>query len=262
MTVKSYTFLLEFRDKKPILTLRKKSWIKSLYTKFKRFFVFFFCAISLLSCENSDIEINSDNLLLGVWVAPEYNQETTTFKRGKSLPKDGYAISFFESGNFIERTSGFCGTPPLIFYNEEGTFRLEKNIVSVSKTNQNINFAWKVISVSETELVVKRELTAQEIDHRILIDLFDEISALAYSQKCDDVSNWQLVAYGAKACGGPQGYLPYSNKIDTAAFLEKIEVYTETEIEYNVKWEIVSDCAVISPPKGMVCQNRFPIIKY
>ena len=227
----------------------------------KKIFLLVF-TVSLLSCESNDPKINPDNLLLGVWLAPVYNGETTTFKRGHSLPNDAYGISFQQDGVFLERTSGWCGTPPLSFFNVDGTFQLDNTLISISTQSYPNNYAWRIVSLSESELIVKRELTEQEKDHRALMDLFTEIENLAYSANCTNANDWQFAAYGAKACGGPQGYIPYSNKIDTASFLQKIAAYTQAEKDYNFKWGVISDCSIVNPPKTIECQNGFPVVKY
>lgn len=218
--------------------------------------------VTLFSCEGNNTIIDPDNLLLGVWVAPVYNADTTTFKRGNSLPDDGYGISFLQNGDILERTSGWCGTPPISYFNIEGTFSLNENLITISNNNYPTSYGWRIVSLSDTELIVKRELTEQEKDHRALMDLFLEIENLAYSTNCTNANDWQFAAYGAKACGGPQGYIPYSNKIDTAAFLQKIAAYTQAEKDYNFKWGVISDCSIVNPPKTIECQNGFPVVKY
>ncbi|MCG1034985.1 hypothetical protein [Polaribacter sargassicola] len=214
------------------------------------------------SCEENQITLDADNLLLGNWVEPVYNGETTTYKRGESLPNKGYGISFNQQNIYTERTSGWCGTPPLSYFNVEGTFELKNQIINISKQSFPTDYALKIVSLTETELVVKKELTEQEIDHKNLIDLFTEIEELAYSISCTDINNWSFTAYGAKACGGPQGYIPYSNQIDIDAFLEKIKIYTQAEKDYNEKHGIISDCALAATPVSIECQNGYPILKY
>lgn len=216
----------------------------------------------LFSCENNELSIDADNLLIGVWIEPTYNGEVTTFKRGKALLKESSGVSFSLNGDFTERTSGWCGTPPLSFFNIEGTFNLSEGLITISTNSYPSKYAWRIISLSEKELVIKRELTEQEIDHRALMKLFNDLSELAYSSTCSNSNTWQFTAFGAKACGGPQGYLPYSNQIDTNAFLKKVEVYSQSEKEYNLKWGVISDCAIVNPPKSIECQNGYPILKY
>jgi hypothetical protein len=227
----------------------------------KKIIVFLFL-VSLFSCEDNEVIIDSNNLLIGTWLDPVYEGEMTTFKRGNSLPSDAYGISFNKSGDFIERTSGWCGTPPLSFFNIEGTFELESTLVSISTESYPTNYAWRIVELTEQELVVKRELTAQETEHRSLMDLFNEIKELSYSASCTDDTDWLFTGYGSKACGGSQGYIAYSSKIDTNDFLNKIETYTQAEKTFNVKWGIISDCSIASVPVSVECENGLPTLKY
>lgn len=217
---------------------------------------------TLCACENNEIVINENNLLLGSWVEPIYDGKTTTFKRSNSLTEDGYGITFKQDGTFIERSSGWCGTPPLIFSDYEGSFDLDDTLIKIYTEFQLSSFQWRIISISETELTVKRELSEQEQEHRALIDLYNELYELAYSETCQDISDWTFTAFGTKACGGPQGYLPYSTKIDVSSFLQKVDAYSEAENEFNIKWGIASTCDIQTPPNSVECQNGYPVLIY
>ena len=92
--------------------------------------------------------------------------------------------------------------------------------------------------------------------------LFEEIQTLANSAACTDATEWTFVSYGAKACGGPQGYIAYSNQIDVAYFLSLIEEYTTAEREYNIRWGIVSTCTLPPIPEGVSCQNGDAVLIY
>lgn len=221
------------------------------------FFVAFLC-----SCENNEINIDTNNLLLGFWATPTYEGETTTFKRVNSLPKDAYGISFTKNGDFIEHTSGWCGTPPLSFFNVEGSYQLENGLIYISTQSYPSNYSWRIVSLTEDELVVKIELSEQEIEHRALMDLFNEIQNLSYSVSCSVATDWNFVAYGSKACGGPQGYIAYSSKINTTTFLQKIETYTQAEKDFNIKWGIISNCSLAAMPTSVACQNGLPTLIY
>ena len=222
-----------------------------------------FIFATLFSCEeNSTIIENQNNLLIGNWSHVSYNNDTTTFVRVNNLPAENYGISFSQNKIFTERTSGWCGTPPLTFFNIDGTFELEDTLIKISKNDYPNSFAWRIVSLTETALVVQRELTEQEKEHQKLMVSFNEISTIAYSVSCTNSSNWNFTAYGAKACGGPQGYIAYSNEIDVTAFLEKIAIYTQAEKEYNFKYGVVSDCSVPIEPKSVTCSNGYPILNY
>ena len=111
-------------------------------------------------------------------------------------------------------------------------------------------------------MVIKREVSEQEADHQNLMDLFNEISSLAYSESCNNSNDWTFTAYGSKACGGPQGFIPYATKIDVATFLQKVEEYNAAEDAFNKKWGIVSTCDILPQPKAVVCENGYPTLKY
>ncbi|QTE21580.1 hypothetical protein [Polaribacter cellanae] len=229
---------------------------------FKKLTILVF-AITLLSCENNqEITIDSDNLLLGVWIEPNFKNGITTFKRGNNLPKEAYGISFQKDNKFTERTSGWCGTPPLTFFNTKGTWRLNENLIEVKVQSYPTNFGWKIIELTETKLVVKREVTEQEKDHQQLMALFNEIRTLSRSKSCANSNDWKYVAFGSKACGGSQGFIPYSTKINTTDFLQKVADYTKAEKEYNIKWNIVSNCSTPNEPKSIKCKNGYPVLKY
>lgn len=228
---------------------------------FKNIFLLLLATL-FLSCEESQTMIETDNLLIGNWVEPIFDGEITTYKRAESLPNEAYGISFDQQNFFTERTSGWCGTPPLSFFNIEGTFELENSLIHISKESFPTNYTWRIVSLTETELVVKRELSEQEIDHKNLMELFSDIENIAYSISCSNSNEWLFAAYGAKACGGPQGYIPYSNQIDVNDFLQKIAIYTQAEKDYNHKHGIVSDCSVPVAPTSVECINGFPTLKY
>lgn len=231
--------------------------------KLKNIFIVF--AIVLVSaCESNEVTIvDADNLLLGNWVSPVYDEYTTTFTRNNTLLEKETGITFKQNGSLIQRTSGFCGTPPLTYFNVEGSFTLNNDIIIMnSSQNSSYFYGWKIMELTNEKLVLQREFSEQEKEHQALMDLFYEISDIVYSQTCSDVNDWSFVAYGAKACGGPKGYLPYHKSIDVASFLEKVATYTQAEKEFNVKWSITSDCAVVNPPKGVDCQFEYPILMY
>ncbi|SDS50525.1 hypothetical protein SAMN05216503_3276 [Polaribacter sp. KT25b] len=236
--------------------------------KTKTAFLSLFLTVFLFSCEinnqsNELIIDPNDSLLFGYWAETSYEDEQITFTRVNSLPNDSYGISFVEKGVFIERSSGWCGTPPLTFTDYTGTWEfVEDSLVKISTTSFIGDFQWRILEVSEEKLVVKRELSEKELEHRSLMDLFNEIQNLSYSISCSDAADWNFVAYGSKACGGPKGYIAYSSKIDTTAFLQKIETYTQTEKDFNIKWGVISDCSITNPPTSVECQNGFPKLIY
>ncbi|CAL2102269.1 conserved protein of unknown function [Tenacibaculum sp. 190130A14a] len=219
--------------------------------------------ICFISCEkNNEVDIDQTNLLIGSWSDAVYDNETIVFKRVKELPQEDYGVSFKNTGLFIERSSGFCGTPPLVFFNSEGKWTSANETIYVEVESFVGKFNWKILKLTQKELIVQRELTEQEKDHRDLMNLFDEILSIANSKDCINSEDWKIVAYGAKPCGGPRGYLAYHIEIKEGEFLQKIETYTNEEEKYNLKWGIVSTCDVIPQPTSVECQNKKPVLKY
>lgn len=80
-----------------------------------------------------------------------------------------------------------------------------------------------------------------------------EIEQLAKSIPCNEVTICKSVAFGSKPCGGPWTYLAYNSEIDEALLLNKVTSYNANEAFYNSKWNIASDCAVVTPPIVVTC---------
>ena len=85
--------------------------------------------------------------------------------------------------------------------------------------------------------------------------LYHEIDSLAALYPCENSAEWHFTAIGAKPCGGPTGYIAYSERIDTVGFLDKVALYTELQQLYNEKWDVVSDCMVLLAPSRVVCEG-------
>jgi len=94
-----------------------------------------------------------------------------------------------------------------------------------------------------------------ELESIRLENLYRELDSLAGLYPCEDSGEWRFTAVGEKACGGPAGYLAYSTELDTVSFLDKVARYTDLQREYNVKWDVVSDCMFLTPPTGISCEG-------
>lgn len=220
-------------------------------------------SILVLSCESQkEITIDENNLLLGTWSHSSFENNKTSFIRVKQLPEENYGIIFEKTNNFTERTSGFCGTPPLSYFNVSGFYKIENDVIIITTQSFPNIYSWKILELNETILVIERVLSEQEKDHEELMKLFDEISNLAYSNSCTNENDWTFTQFGTKACGGPQGYIPYSKTIDTLSFLEKVNTYSEAEKNYNIKWGIASTCDIPKIPKKVECNNGYPVLIY
>ena len=101
----------------------------------------------------------------------------------------------------------------------------------------------------------------QEEDLALLLDLFEEFETMA-NQPCTDAELWEFVAFGSKACGGPQGYIASPTTIDVETFLMLVENYTTEEAIYNSNYGIVSTCDILAAPVDVICENEEAVLVY
>ena len=104
--------------------------------------------------------------------------------------------------------------------------------------------------------------TTQDEELKALQMQFNELVDISNSMVCDEVSDWTFAPYGSKACGGPQGFIAYSNKIDVASFLTMLEAYSKAEKAYNIKWEVFSDCSIPIAPSSIGCEDGKAVLIY
>ncbi len=102
----------------------------------------------------------------------------------------------------------------------------------------------------------------QEEEQQELITLRNELERVSAEFTCDNAAGWKFTAVGAKACGGATSYVAYSTKIDETLFLQKVALYTEKQKAFNKKWNIVSDCMAMVPPKSIECVSGKPKFVY
>jgi len=104
--------------------------------------------------------------------------------------------------------------------------------------------------------------TTIEYDLAILDTLLAEIKEIAESVECQNANEWKFTAIGSKACGGPTGYIAYSEKIDETEFLELVDAYTKAMNDFNIKWGIFSTCDVEPAPKSVSCVDGKAVLNY
>jgi hypothetical protein len=78
----------------------------------------------LLSCTKDKIEIDPDNLILGVWNYSEYIDNTQVYTRGNEF-SDNPGYKFNSDGTLMERkNAGWCGTPPITYSDYRGKWTI------------------------------------------------------------------------------------------------------------------------------------------
>ncbi|MFD2791159.1 hypothetical protein [Arenibacter sp. H213] len=103
---------------------------------------------------------------------------------------------------------------------------------------------------------------SKPFDETELKSLYKEIQKMADSQTCEDSDFWSFTAFGSKPCGGPNSYIAYSTKIDVTLFLAKVEQYNSGVADYNRRNGIISDCAMVAKPTGLICKEGKPVFTY
>jgi len=96
----------------------------------------------------------------------------------------------------------------------------------------------------------------QDSDLKALTNLGNEINVLVESSVCTDETECASIAFGIKPCGGPWGYLVYSNSIDTDELIAKVERFNQMQNTYNLRYNITSDCSVVLPPDALICEDN------
>jgi hypothetical protein len=128
-------------------------------TIFKTFLFLFI--ITSIGCEedNETITINESNKLIGHWINPTYNDLELKLTRASSLKKDAYGISFLTENQCVERSSGWCGTPPLTFFDYQGTWTRNDNLITItidSGINGLEDLKWQIKTLNDTYLIIER----------------------------------------------------------------------------------------------------------
>lgn len=117
-----------------------------------------FLTLVLVSCQKlSDPAETGNAELIGNWTDPQYSDTIITYKRVNDLVENQYGISFQEDNKLVERqNSGWCGTPPIVTADYEGTWTGNESVINISVgywggTNDR---TWRIITLNNQKLVI------------------------------------------------------------------------------------------------------------
>lgn len=122
--------------------------------------VLFLLLVTTIGCsqENETIPIHASNKLIGHWINPVYTDTELKLMRASALKDDEYGISFLEKTQCVERSSGWCGTPPLSFMDFQGTWTGTDSVLIMTIDNgrglQNIK--WSIKTLNDKTLILER----------------------------------------------------------------------------------------------------------
>jgi len=78
----------------------------------------------LIGCSKDNIQIDSENLLIGVWNYSDFNNNDNIYIRNNEFV-DNHCYKFNIDGTMTERkNSGWCGTPPITYADYSGTWKI------------------------------------------------------------------------------------------------------------------------------------------
>jgi hypothetical protein len=82
------------------------------------------------------------------------------------------------------------------------------------------------------------------------------VTTLIGDAECDNQSQCHVLGIGAKACGGPNGYLAWSDKkTDPSALRTAVEAQAQAQRDENKTSGLLSDC-MVPPLPPAVCRPR------
>ena len=124
----------------------------------KRLLVALLTVFSITACQKDETPApQGNNDLVGTWINPQYTDTLLTYTRAASLVENEVGYIFKEGNTLICRqNSGWCGTPPIVTADYNGTWSWSDSIVSIKTSywGGTTEFTWKVISLDQQKLVV------------------------------------------------------------------------------------------------------------
>ena len=114
--------------------------------------------LASISCQKITDPVEAGNPeLIGSWIDPQYTDTIITYTRAGDLVENQYGITFKPGNKLIERqNSGWCGTPPIVTADYEGTWTWNDSIVNISVgyCGGTADLTWKVIQLNDQKLVI------------------------------------------------------------------------------------------------------------
>ena len=108
-----------------------------------------------IGCSKDNIQVDSDNLLIGVWKYSDFNNNDNIYIRSNEFIEN-HCYKFNSDGTMTERkNSGWCGTPPITYADYLGKW----NIINDTLIQINVGY-WGGTT--------KYKLDIQSVDSNIL----------------------------------------------------------------------------------------------
>ena len=90
----------------------------------KKAIITFSLLVIIAGCSKESIQVDPDNLLIGIWNYSDFSGNATVYTRSNDFI-DGPCFKFNDDGTMTERkNSGWCGTPPISYADYPGTWTI------------------------------------------------------------------------------------------------------------------------------------------
>lgn len=110
------------------------------------------------------------------------------------------------------------------------------------------------------DIALKPEIAlTQEQERENMAVLIKEIDSIISKESCTDASEWKFTAIGSKPCGGPSSYIAYPVKMQEE-ILSKVSDFTAMQSAFNLKYGLMSDCAIVPAPVEIKCEDGKAIL--
>ena len=125
----------------------------------------------------------------------------------------------------------------------------------------SFSFAFAINSNEKVNSVTDNSVTNQQSNRADLNKLKKEIAREIGKPRARQVNQCRVIAFGAKACGGPKTYLVYSGlQTNENKLKQLVGQYNSLEDKINKETNAISDCMFIEEPKPTI-QNGMCKIK-
>ena len=118
----------------------------------------FISVLAWTSCDkNDDPYINESDLLLGYWDNSVPVDTMLRYERTAGLKENTYGFAVKAGHVFVERKiDGWCGTPPVTYYDYQGTWSRQDSVVDVDVAywGGTVHYQWKIVSLDEKFLTI------------------------------------------------------------------------------------------------------------
>ena len=131
------------------------NWYKFCASKenhlMKKAIITFSLLVIIAGCSKESIQVDPDNLMIGVWNYSDFIDNASVFTRSNDFI-DSPCFKFNGDGTMTERkNSGWCGTPPISYADYPGTWTLLNDTliqISVGYWGGTINYKLDIESIN------------------------------------------------------------------------------------------------------------------